>query len=443
MKSKVRFVSLVVALTLLLSVAARASNEELGYGARGISMGHAQTAACIDYTALFYNPATLGFARDYWGLARFQPLVQISQQGSTHDLYLNDVNQQEEWSPSIAFGMVLPVSKRLTIGTGLFLSTDSLLIIRLFYGPNLDRWRGDHTFGLSYGFAYQVTKKLYVGYTSAGQLAYNSSELQLDIGSLLSKVLGLNLGAGAVNVNPAFELDIISANSYDVGALYTPFDWLALGINYKYRNPSPLQIPIKVLGGGLLPDFNILVDQPGLDPTIVTGGISVKPIENLVVAADLSYALYSLEHTPGMRLKSDSPLFADAGKFKRLKLEDVYIPKFGVEWKDNFRGRFERIEYAVRGGYQYYPSPYPPVNTKRNMAGTVDNDAHYYTGGLMLGYRPLRGSFIKGPAYIGIEYFYEYIHLVERTSREITRNPPVIVSEGHVIYNGFSLTAHW
>jgi hypothetical protein len=215
-------------------------------------------------------------------------------------------------------------------------------------------------------------------------------------------------------------------------------------VNYKYRNPAPLQIPIHVVGGGIVSDIDIVVDQPGLNPTIFSGGVAVWPVKQLTLDFDLSYALWSLERKPGMRIKSDDPMFASSAEFKNLKLDDVFIPKFGVEWRDNFKGRFQRVEYAIRAGYQYYPSPYPPALTEENMAATgVDNDAYYYTGGLTLGYRPHRGSFIKGPAYVGIEYFYEYIHLAKRTSRNIERNPAVIVSEGHVVFNGISLITHW
>ena len=64
MKSRLRFVSVVVALSLVFSATAWGTNEELGYGARGIAMGQAQTAAANDYYAIFYNPAALGLARE-------------------------------------------------------------------------------------------------------------------------------------------------------------------------------------------------------------------------------------------------------------------------------------------------------------------------------------------------------------------------------------------
>ena len=77
------------------------------------------------------------------------------------------------------------------------------------------------------------------------------------------------------------------------------------------------------------------------------------------------------------------------------------------------------------------------------MTGTLDNDVHFYSGGLHLGYRPYKAGLKKGPAYIGIEYFYEYMHLSKRIHRDVGRRPPALTSEGHVVYNGFALTMHW
>ncbi len=442
MKFKLLVICLVAVFIGGMGATAKGGMSEYGYGARGVAMGQAQVAASNDFSAAFYNPATLIAARDYWGLGVLEPYIQFSQGGTNHKLYLNDEDQNEGYAPSMTTGFILPVTKRLVVGGHIFMTTDALLTVDMFYGPRIGRYTADHTFGLSTAFGFQITEKLYLGYAGAANLAYNSSTLNVNLMPILNDLLGMDLGEGAVDVNPAFELDVIMTSSYKAGITYKAFDWLTLGFIYKYRNPAPVNIPIHIVGGGLLPDVNILVEQKGVNPIEMTGGMALYPIEGLTIAADLTRALYSKENNQqGLALLSDNPDF-NAG-YPVTELDDVWIQKYGVEWKDNFRGKFERMDYAVRAGYKYYPSPYPPINSPENQSGLIDNDAHYYTGGLALGYTPYQGSVKKGPAYIQLEYWYEYIHLVERKHRNAGENPAVIVSDGNVVYNGLALSMHW
>jgi len=442
MKFKLLVMCLVAVFIVGANTTANAKMREFGFGARGVAMGQAQVAASNDFSAAYYNPANLVAARNYWGMGVLDPYVQFNQGGTSHHLYLNDVDQNERYTPSVTTGFILPVTKRLVVGGHIFITTDALLSIDMFFGPTFERYIPQHTFGLTTGFGFQVTDKLYLGYTIQSNLAFNSSTLNINLMPLLNNLLGMDVGEGTVNLNPAFELDILMTRSYKAGITYKALDWLTLGLVYKHTNPSPVNIPVHVAAGGLLPDIDILAEQKDVDPIEVTGGIAVYPIEGLVLTMDLTRAYYSNEsNQEGLALLSDNPEFNQ--EYPTTKLDDVWIQKYGVEWKDNFHGKFERMDYAIRAGYQYYPSPYPPLNSPENTSGTVDNDAHFYTGGLAVGYKPYQGSVRKGPAYIQLEYWYEYIHLVEREHRNVAANPAVIVSKGHVVYNGLALSMHW
>jgi len=440
MKLLFRIFCIFVTAVMVFGSTARAGMNEYGKGARAIAMGQAQTAACNDGSAIVYNPAALIQARDYWNLGPMQPYLTLINEGMDPELEINGVGQQEGYGPSIDIQLVLPIFKRFVLGAEIWLSTDTLLTVDLLFPPQMGRWTTEHNFGLGTGFAIEVTDKLSIGYTSQGQLAYNGSVLNVELGSLVESILGFSIGSTS-DINPAFELDIIGRNSYKLGALYRPFDWMSMGLTYSYRSPAPVRIPVKLAGGSLMGDIDLVVVSWTVSPTTVTGGLALFPVDGLTLAMDLTYALYSQEKKNGMTLESSDPSLAS--DYPYMSLEDVWWPKFGFEWKDNLRGKFERVNYAVRGGYSYYPSPYPSFKSKQNYSGTIDNDAHFYSGGLLLGYRPYRGSLNRGPAYIALEFFYEYIHFVERTHRNIKNNPAVIVSGGHATYTGVGVSMHW
>lgn len=439
MKLLIRIFCLTWVTTFIIGSTAFAGLSEYGHGARAVAMGQAQVAASNDASAIVYNPAALIQARDYWDLGPFEPYISIMQIGTAPDLTLNGIDQLEGYGPATDIFILIPVMKRVVLGVNVFLAQDKLLTVDLFFPPGMGRWRVDNTFGLGTGIGIQVTKKLSVSYAAQSQLAYNASTLNLNLMPILAKILGLDLGSVS-DINPAFELDIISHGSYKFGALYRPLNWLSLGFTYSYRNPSPVNIPIKVITGDLMGDIDVVVQQWSVSPTMVTGGIALFPVKGLTLAFDLTRALYSLEKNAGMRFVSDSSFGSD---FAHVELRDVWWSKFGAEWTDDLKGKYQRVGYAVRAGYSYYPTPYPTAGSPENMGGTIDSDAYYYCGGLALSYKPFTGGLRKGPSYVALEYFYEYIDLVERTHKSITRNPAVIVSEGHVVYNGVAISMHF
>jgi len=369
-------------------------------------------------------------------------MVMIGNGGTNHDLYLNETHQQSRYTNAVWMNILMPMGKRASVGVAAFLTTDPVLSVPFFFGPSISRFEANHTFGYTLSNGFEITDRLSVGFAFIGALAINGGTLQLDLVSILSDVLGLSLGSGSVNVNTAFEIDIISTSSYNVGLLYRPFDWVSLGFAYKYKNPSKTIIPVRIVGGGFMDDIEMTLEQNSGSPTTITGGIALYPIEGLTIAFDLSKIIWSKDNKPGLRIKSDNP--ALAADYPYVKPKDVWVPKFGVEWADNLKGKLERVDYAVRAGYIYYKSPYPPAQTAKNQSTIVDNNAHYYTGGLMIGYRPkMAQSKKKGPEFIGIEYFYEYIHLMPRAHKNVANNPAVIVSKGHVVFNGINLISHW
>lgn len=429
MKKLARALFTASVILVLTHISALAAIEEAGMGPRAVAMGQAQTAAANDPAAVSYNPAALTAARKYWGLGDdgFSTLVQIGQSGYLSRLDINGVNQEYPYVAYSTIGALVPIGKRITVGANMAMPNDWFLYTEISTGYSFNRYKPTRQLSGAYAASLKITDKFSIGYAGLTNMNFNFSTVTLDINSLLAG-MGLILGEPATNLNPYMEIDVLPSSSYQFGALYRPFQWASLGFNYSYKNPSLTRIPL-VIPEGLLPETHINVEIRSERPTRVVFGLALYPNEKLTFAVDMAYEIwshtrnYTRIETPGSTLlpPPEDPVEAD----------DIWVPHFGVEYCSRLKGRLSRTRVAVRAGYYYFKSPYPPA-TGSNRA--IDNSAHNIASGISLGYFPK-----KGWKYIGVDYYWEYMDLVRRSHIDITRNPAVIVSDGYVIYSGFSL----
>jgi long-subunit fatty acid transport protein len=308
--------------------------------------------------------------------------------------------------------------------------SDTTIELEFFRGLTIPRYRAWRWFYVIAGGCYQLTRKLSFGAAANFTLNFNSSPLNLDV-TALAKILGINLGGGTKDLNPAFKIDVLLKQSYELGGLYRPTKWLNIGAFYRYKLGNEFNIPIKIPPGLSPEETNILISgyMYVINPSQWSFGAAVFPTKKLTLAFDMQYDEWS-KITPGIKITSDSPSFNTPKE--DFKLKDVWWPKFGIEWKDRAGGKYSRMDYAIRLGYSYYPSPYP---SKVPLSKNIDNDAHYFSGGFSIGYKPRRNL-----DYISLDYFYQYVDLVGRKYEDITQNPSTIVTDGHVIYTGFGFT---
>lgn len=418
-------------MALIISSVAAAGVLEFGLGARAIGMGQAQVAASNDSSALTYNPAALSQARDYWGLQTRNYFFQYSNVGTHSKLYLNDIEQEDPYTTAMAVGAILPLSKRLTFGLNVYYPSDTTLTIELFRGPTIARYRATRWFWASGGVAYAITKKISVGAGGHASLGFKGSTLNLDLTGLIG-ALGLDMGTGPKDLNSAFQIDVVLTGSYYYGALIRPYKWLSLGAFYRWKLGNRVLIPI-IIPPSLTDEMKLFIEGflYVTNPPQYVFGLALYPTKNITLAFDMQRDLWSQIH-PELRFQDPAGVLA-AKNPPYPHLDDVWWPKFGIEWKDDLGGKYSRMNYAVRTGYSYYTSPYNDKVEKGTYI--VDNNAHFYSGGFSVGYKPRRRF-----DYISVDYFYEYVDLVERENRSIQQNPSLIISDGYVIYQGFGVT---
>jgi len=434
MKQFARGVLIALAAILFITETVSAGILEFGLGARAVGMGQAQVAAVNDVSAMVYNPAAITYARQYWDLEPRDVFAQVQQITMDSNLYLNGIDQNEYYTPGMAFGAVLPITRRLTLSTIAYFPSDTTLVIEFFRGPTIHRYRPARWFYAVTGGSLQLTRKLSIGVGMPLTLHFNASDLNMDLTALLASV-GLDLGPGTKDLNPAFRIDVMLSPSYELGMLYQPFKWMNIGAFYRYEQGNKFNVPIKIPPSAITEDKELVLLIDGymfvVNPPQMSFGIALFPNKNLTIAFDMQYDMWS-NIDPYLVIRSSNTDLMSGTEEPEERPEDVWWPKFGIEWKDRIGRKYSRLEYAVRGGYSFYKSPFPEMPEDSNY---VDNDAHYFSGGISIGYHPRRLL-----EYVSLDYFYEYIHMVEREHKDIERSPSVIVSDGHVIYQGFGLT---
>jgi len=414
---------------LIASNAAKAGVYEAGFGPRAIGMGQAQVGAGNDPSAVFYNPACLVQARDRWEINGSSMVVQYGRGTYKSALELNGVNQAYPDTVATNLGVMIPVGKRVTAGLSLYMPEAWTLMILLNSGPRFVRYTQTQVPNGTYGIGIKVTKKFSIGIAQSVAPQWDFTTVTLDINSILAG-MGLSLGEPRVNGNPHMEMDTLLGFNYQFGALYRPFKWLSLGVDYRYKIGTRAVIPL-YFPAGLVPETNVLVDvNMSWRPTRWSFGVGIYPTDEITVAFDMDYEMWSKINYPYMKFTSSSNFLNVTST--EFDLKNVWVPKVGFEYHRKMKGKLSRAEYAARAGYIYYKSPYPemPKDT-----WYIDNDANFLTSGISLGYRPKRVF-----RYIGFDYYFEYMAMVKRDHTDLTRTPSMIESDGNVTYNGFSVT---
>ncbi|MBI3071200.1 MAG: hypothetical protein HYY84_03630 [Deltaproteobacteria bacterium] len=367
----------------MLSPPAHASlPDAAGFGARGVALANGGSAAAIDYTATFYNPAGLALSETTslgLGYTAFNPDVRVN--GRSPDL---------KAARGATFGLAVPFafSKPLPdwsfgAGLGLFLP-DSLLVSVRLKPPSTPRFPAfDHRLHRIW-----ITTALAASYKKSVALGLGTSILADVAGTGADLDLSLDLNQiadpSAQRARARLDVDIKTrvgvvasawwraASAFDLAITYRA----ALAIDNEFRTFAKIQTGI--LNG----DVSILFkDVEYYTPHTLTLAAAWRPTSSLTLFADFVLSLWGLapKPVPDVSLAVNlgtpdptAPLVLQPGDGDYWNTISI---RLAVEWT----ARFSRtITHTLRGGIAYEPTPVPP---QRGLLTLIDSDRYAFTFG--------------------------------------------------------------
>jgi long-chain fatty acid transport protein len=310
-----------------------------GLGTRAVTMGGAFVGLADDFSALYWNPAGLGFfEKPTLGFNLFDVIPSASYRFS-----LAGGDEVVAESPTKHYlgglgGWIQPIDDHLVAGIGIFTPSglgsawDPASMASLSGGGTTIDWSsriGVFTIAPTiYGF---FNLNTYAGYI------YLSSETIIDLGQYEETLSGWGFGAA-------------------LGVLYKPSDKISLGLTYRTAST------LKFSGTASISMFEYLgypgeseIERPVTWPSWLAAGVAVKPMDRLTITADVQYTNWKeldiLETTYQDRFWS--LLMTAAGSTEwELYWENKIQIRVGAEYS------FCR-DWAVRAGFYNDPSPAP------------------------------------------------------------------------------------
>ena len=399
-------VAILAALGLLLSSKAFAGNvDTYGIGAKATSLGGAYTAWADDPFALYYNPAGLAQINKpevTLGFENVKPFLTVN------SLSVNNPNYQETlnrtgFQPSGVyplypyykggnsfgsftdnsatmtipnFGIALPVSKKLTLGFGVYVPYGlSISFTNSPFNPisfsSYKSWYYREVF--AFGAGYKITDNLFIG----GAINIGTTQSGVERYVWGSNFIPNSPPTPPTITNQYYALRTNLADdhnfSWNLGVMYKPTDWLTLGATYRsmtHTNLSgtyQLQTPNGTQQGSTSTSVNA--------PDQLQIGVNIKPSEKVRFEVDYLWTdwsvvnAYDVFFTPSVLGQSNAP-------FQR-HWNNTNTFKFGIEYKP-----IEML--ALRGGFYYDPTPIPDSTFD---AQWPDANKYMFTGGVGLNFK--------------------------------------------------------
>ena len=326
-----------------------------GLGARAVTMGGAFVGLADDYSAIFWNPAGLGFMdKPAIGFNLFDVMPSGSYRFAIPGGEVKAESPTKHYLGGLG-GWIQPVNDRLVAGIGVF--TPSGLGAA---------WKSKDMASLSGGQT-SIDWSSRIGvFTFAPAVAYRAGD-SLSFGARIDISYGffnLSTYAGSIDAGPENVIDLgqyeETLNGWGfgaaVGVLYKPGPNVSLGVTY--RTPAT----VRFAGKAAISMFKYLgypeeseIDRPVTWPSWLAAGAAVKPVDGLTLTADVQYTNWKAMDVLETTFKEPfwKQIMSAAGNTRReLYWEDKIQVRFGAEY---VLGK----EWAVRAGYYSDPSPAP------------------------------------------------------------------------------------
>lgn len=370
---------LVAALLLAAASPARATNgmRMIGFGSSQVAMGGVSVALPLDAASVITNPAgitALGGRVDF-GASFFSPSVAYSAQEvpglPQPGMAVQSTarfGSSRDGSPVPAFGLVVPLGDRLSLGVGAY----GIAGMGVDYAQNL---YGGVTYS-SYSqmrfapaLAYRLNDLVSVGVTANvmyATMGYDAAEGLLQVSHQAASAFGIGATLG-VRVTPMKGLAFGAA--YETKSCFQDFV-------YNVRAHQPLNpqtgMPMVDANGQpvVLPagQDRITFDQP----SSATVGVAVSPTERLTLAADVQWIHW--KESNGQNAPAYTSDITKTGAMPwNLNWEDQWVFKIGAQYRV-----MERL--ALRAGYNYGKMPLDPSRAFENIAFPAIAEHHITAG---------------------------------------------------------------
>jgi len=335
--TRVRLLAGALALTLVLASQVLAGGFQLNeHGARAMAQAGAFAARATDGSAIYFNPAGLGFQKMgsvYLGVTAITPATSFY--GPTQRNPNEKTALLAQTFTPINFYVTSPVTDRLHVGIG----------VNNPYGLGTEwprEWAGK----------FLTTKVDLKTFFITPTVSYRLTD-QLSVGAGVNVVTGSVLLEKAVSVSsvalPASPLASISMGAsgvgFNVGVMYKPLDILSIGLSYRS------QVKTDATGNvSFTPNYVALGFPNGAVSTTLTlpatgfAGVAFTPIKNLELEIDYQYIGWSSYNELAIEFKSNNTRTVSPKNY-----ENTYMIRFGGEYT------FDMLH--LRAGYYYDRSP--------------------------------------------------------------------------------------
>jgi len=346
-------------------------------GTRALSMGGAFTGLADDFSAIYWNPAGMGFFRQkhfgFYGSA-FIPdgSYRLSLSGPPMEIPIADAKTESRLYPGGMLAYYHPVGKNLVAGIGVYTPSASGV-----------KWHGADLSGIS-NWNPDIDWQSQVGVvTIAPGIAFTIKDI-LSIGAALNINYGMFDAAGYAGVVNPVQNMVIDLGQYEesmdgwgygatFGVLARPNKILSLGATFRTASrinfsgeASISNLPtLGFIMGGHDSVGTTDLEREVIWPMWLSAGIAISPIENLTVTADIQFTQWSRTKvipygTGDIDVGFGAYILTD---YKDTFWKLMIHPLRPMFWEDTLQLRFG-AEYrhkslAVRGGYSRNPSPTP------------------------------------------------------------------------------------
>ena len=418
-----------------------------GAGPRAIAMGGAYSAVADDFAGGYYNPGALpsksstraGIAYQYAKLRLHSDGGEIPLAHTHRDGFV------------LGYAFTLPfldfLKDRIAIGYNLYQPPDYVMNITVPQ-PSQPQFVLLESYTQANLMNVAVGVKTIDGVSIGGGLTFAA-----DVGGSLDLKPGIRSMQGAEAIMTTVDQDAQTVLSSSAGLYVEPGKFLpalkafTFAFVWRDRYYIDLAIPVTILLGTipLKLDFtsNLIYT-----PQMYTVGASWRPHADLLIAADLTYNVWSDFLSPSLVIDTDIslpilPLTLLPGRIEDPDFSDTLTPRVGIEVR---AVRKTWGDWIVRGGYAFDPSPVPEQQGWSNFR---DGDKHLFSVGLgfehhILGENQSRTT-LGLQTVFQVQWLRETRHTKTADIPRFSINPgyPDISGQGRVYFLGVGFTVEY